>query len=104
MAIQEMSNYEPTLEQLDGARAFTHDLPDAVSFRISEIVLKVAEGCNIACDYCYMYEAADQSYKGRPAFMSEEIVDAVATNMGMYAGPYQVGAYTLLFHGGEPLL
>ena len=36
-----------------------------VPFR--EVVLKVHQRCNLACDYCYVYEHADQSWRGRPA-------------------------------------
>jgi uncharacterized protein len=80
------------------------DLVLPTSPPITEVVLKVAEGCNIACDYCYMYTGPDQSWRDRPAFMSDEIIDAVATNMDMSAGPLRITDYTLLLHGGEPLM
>ena len=31
---------------------------------LSQFVLKVNSRCNLACDHCYVYEAADQSWRG----------------------------------------
>ena len=33
---------------------------------LSQFVLKVHSRCDLACDHCYVYEAADQSWRGRP--------------------------------------
>src|SRR5438445_10057899 len=38
---------------------------------ITELVLKVHQRCNLACDYCYVYTGADQSWRDRPAAMSD---------------------------------
>ena len=35
-----------------------------------QIVLKVHGQCNLACDYCYVYEHGDQSWRDRPRAMS----------------------------------
>ena len=32
---------------------------------LSQIVLKIHSRCDLACDHCYAYEAADQSWRGR---------------------------------------
>jgi uncharacterized protein len=71
--------------------------------RVFEFVLKVAERCNIACNYCYMYEAVDKSYRGRPSQMPFEVLEALAAKVHDYAT--QVSTLTrFIFHGGEPLL
>ena len=32
----------------------------------SQVVLKIHGRCDLACDHCYVYEAAGQSWRGRP--------------------------------------
>ena len=44
----------------------------ATQFRIwatttlREFIVKVHSRCDLSCDYCYMYEMADQSWRSRP--------------------------------------
>ncbi|SHM71997.1 FxsB family cyclophane-forming radical SAM/SPASM peptide maturase [Cryptosporangium aurantiacum] len=71
---------------------------------IRELVIKLHERCNIACDHCYMYEAADQSWRGRPTQMPAEIVDATAQRLGEHARRHGLTTVRVVFHGGEPLL
>src|SRR5712664_606436 len=66
---------------------------------VRDLVLKVASRCNLACDYCYMYEMADQSWRDQPRFMSTDVIDAVARQIRAAGVSPQV-----IFHGGEPLL
>ncbi|HEX2745877.1 MAG TPA: radical SAM protein, partial [Streptosporangiaceae bacterium] len=35
-----------------------------------QFVIKMHSRCNLACDYCYMYTMADQSWRSLPAKMS----------------------------------
>ena len=37
-----------------------------------QFIVKIHSRCNLACDYCYMYELADQTWAGRPAVMSRD--------------------------------
>jgi sulfatase maturation enzyme AslB (radical SAM superfamily) len=37
---------------------------------IKGLVLKVARRCNLNCEYCYMYNLGDETYKSQPKFMS----------------------------------
>lgn len=69
-----------------------------------QIIVKVAERCNLDCAYCYMYHGADQSWRQRPAFLSAESRRDLARHCADYlaADPYH--HVTLEFHGGEPLL
>ncbi|MGH8573602.1 MAG: FxsB family cyclophane-forming radical SAM/SPASM peptide maturase, partial [Gammaproteobacteria bacterium] len=39
---------------------------------IRQFVLKVYSRCNLACDYCYVYQMADQTWRDRPLVMSPE--------------------------------
>jgi uncharacterized protein len=67
-------------------------------------ILKVAERCNLNCSYCYMYNHPDQSYKGRPKFMSEEVYTRALLMMRNYCENHAPARVSLSFHGGEPTL
>jgi uncharacterized protein len=69
-----------------------------------EFVVKIHSRCDLACDYCYMYEMADQSWRDRPRSMSQEIVRRTAARIGEHARGHRMPAVTLIMHGGEPLL
>ena len=67
------------------------------------VIVKLAERCNLACPYCYMYSGPDQSWRQRPGRLgpfetsllierSAELLDDPGVHL------------TLEFHGGEPLL
>ena len=70
----------------------------------SEFVVKIHSRCDLACDYCYMYQMADQSWRQRPRRMSPEIAERVAMRIAEHAHAYQLGSVALVLHGGEPLL
>lgn len=73
-----------------------------VPFR--EFVLKIHSRCDLACDYCYMYAMADQSWRGRPRTMSGRTLDKVAERIAEHAATYELESVELILHGGEPLL
>src|SRR5579859_7669049 len=73
-----------------------------VPFR--EFIVKVHSRCDLSCDYCYMYEMADQSWRDQPRVMSAEIADRTARRIGEHASAHGLPAVTLILHGGEPLL
>jgi radical SAM/SPASM domain FxsB family protein len=72
--------------------------------RFSSALLKVASRCNLNCDYCYVYQHADQSWRTQPAFMSDETVDAFARRLDEYVRLRDIAEFSVTFHGGEPLL
>lgn len=71
---------------------------------VHDVVLKVHQRCNLACDYCYVYEHADQSWRGRPARMSPVVWRATIAALGRHARRHALKAVRLVLHGGEPLL
>src|SRR5580693_736034 len=73
-----------------------------VPFR--EFVVKVHSRCDLSCDYCYMYEMADQSWRDQPRAMSTETADVTARRIGEHASTHGLREITLILHGGEPLL
>ncbi|WP_436536780.1 FxsB family cyclophane-forming radical SAM/SPASM peptide maturase [Actinoplanes sp. HUAS TT8] len=81
------------------ARAAGHR---AVPFR--ELVMKIHQRCNLACDYCYVYESADQSWRERPRTMPDDVRDAALARFADHARDHQLGDVRIVLHGGEPLL
>jgi len=67
-------------------------------------VLKVHQRCNLACDYCYVYEHADQSWRRRATVMPPHVVEAAARRIGEHAAAHRLDRVRLVLHGGEPLL
>jgi uncharacterized protein len=71
---------------------------------IRQFVLKVHSRCNLACDYCYVYESVDQSWRGQPTQIAEKTVLAVGERIGEHAKAHGLRQVTVTLHGGEPLL
>ena len=69
-----------------------------------EFVVKVHSRCDLACDYCYMYEMADQSWRDRPRRMAMETAQRTAMRIGEHVRSHQIPSVALIMHGGEPLL
>ena len=70
----------------------------------SEFIVKIHSRCDLACDYCYMYQMADQSWRDRPRRMSPEIAKLAAKRIGEHARSHGLANLALILHGGEPLL
>ncbi|MFD9235224.1 radical SAM/SPASM protein FxsB, inactivated metallohydrolase extension form [[Kitasatospora] papulosa] len=73
-----------------------------VPFR--EIVLKVHSRCDLACDHCYIYEHADQSWRTRPKTISDEAISWTARRLAEHASAHALDSMSVILHGGEPLL
>lgn len=71
---------------------------------IHDVVLKVHQRCNLACDYCYVYEHADQSWRRRPAVMAPEIWRAAVSRIRAHVCTHELASIRVVLHGGEPLL
>jgi uncharacterized protein len=69
-----------------------------------DVVLKVHQRCNLACDYCYVYTMADQTWRDRPLIMPRETWLATAARMREHADAHDLPGMRLVLHGGEPLL
>jgi uncharacterized protein len=73
-----------------------------VPFR--QFVVKVHSRCNLACDYCYVYEMADQGWRDQPLRMSERTVTATVARIAEHVREHTLPAVSVVLHGGEPLL
>jgi uncharacterized protein len=78
------------------------DLEDVLPFR--QFVLKVHSRCDLACDHCYVYEHADQSWRDRPTVISPETVAKAGERIAEHAGEHRLSDVRVIMHGGEPLL
>jgi uncharacterized protein len=69
-----------------------------------EFIVKIHSRCDLSCDYCYMYQMADQSWRDQPRRMSAEIAEWTATRIGEHVRTHELAQVVLILHGGEPLL
>jgi uncharacterized protein len=69
-----------------------------------DVVVKVHQRCNLACDYCYVYELRDRSWRHRPAVMGPAVVRAAARAIADHVARHDLRAIRVILHGGEPLL
>jgi uncharacterized protein len=69
-----------------------------------EFIVKIHSRCDLSCDYCYMYEMADQSWRSKPRAMSPQVADLTAHRIAEHARANRLDRVRLILHGGEPLL
>lgn len=69
-----------------------------------QFVLKLHNRCNLACDYCYIYEMADQSWRTLPQVMDRRTLAQAARRIGEHAATHGLDLVHVIYHGGEPLL
>jgi uncharacterized protein len=60
-----------------------------------EFIVKVHSRCDLSCDYCYMYEMADQSWRDQPRSMSSETAELTARRIGEHAKAHRLPGVTL---------
>ena len=75
-----------------------------MSASISQYVLKVHSRCDLACDHCYVYEHADQSWRVKPRILAEAAAGQAAARIAEHAARHRLGQVHIVLHGGEPLL
>lgn len=71
---------------------------------LRQFVVKIHSRCNLACDYCYVYEMADQRWRSRPVRMSAEVFEQTAFRIGEHVRTHALPSVDVVLHGGEPLL
>jgi uncharacterized protein len=70
----------------------------------TQFLIKIHSRCNLACDYCYVYEHADQSWRDRPRVMPAEVMELAARRIGEHTRRHALPTAAVILHGGEPLL
>lgn len=71
---------------------------------IRQFLFKVFTRCNLNCDYCYVYELADQTWRDKPGIMSPEVIEAASARIAEHADRHDLDEVRIILHGGEPLL
>jgi uncharacterized protein len=77
---------------------------EAVPVTVSQYVLKVHSRCDLACDHCYVYEHADQSWRAKPRAVSPRTAELAARRIAEHAVAHGLPQVHVVLHGGEPLL
>ena len=70
---------------------------------IDTVLVKLASRCNLNCDYCYVYQMGDESWRSQPKRMTSATLDRLATALRRLV-KRQASPLSVVFHGGEPLL
>lgn len=78
--------------------------PETTGIVFRQFVLKIAGRCDLACDHCYVFEHADQSWRTRPNLMHTDVVESVVARIAEHAEAHSLPRVTVVLHGGEPLL
>lgn len=69
-----------------------------------QVVLKVAERCNINCSYCYYLNSGNDAPYRRPPFISDAVAHGVVRFVHDCAEQIALGRVRIVLHGGEPLM
>ncbi|WP_281284150.1 radical SAM protein [Nonomuraea deserti] len=69
-----------------------------------QFILKLHSRCDLSCDYCYVYEMADQSWKSQPRRASKSVIAQAASRIAEHAHAHRMPSVHVILHGGEPLL
>lgn len=67
-------------------------------------IIKVANRCNINCDYCYVFHRQDRSALRMPVRMELDVARAAAARIREHAMRHGLRHVHVTLHGGEPLL
>jgi uncharacterized protein len=71
---------------------------------MDEFIVKIHSRCNLACDYCYIYEMGDTTWKEQPPSMSMQVAARAADRIATHAEDHGLSRVFVILHGGEPLL
>jgi uncharacterized protein len=71
---------------------------------VREFVVKLVGNCNLACDYCYVYEMADRTWLARPPTMPTATLVRACERLAEHVERHGLARVRVVLHGGEPLL
>ena len=69
-----------------------------------DVVLKVAERCNLACPYCYYFYQENDLHKTSPTLIPESTIRDTVAFLRQGVQELNIEHLYVGFHGGEPLL
>ncbi|GAA2598025.1 hypothetical protein GCM10010399_30890 [Dactylosporangium fulvum] len=105
--MQELAAPSPRRSEWPTAKVVADALadPDWRPLPFAEFIVKVHGRCNLSCDYCYMYEMADQSWRTKPVAMTPLTIDRTAWRIREHLEAHPgIPVVEVILHGGEPLL
>jgi uncharacterized protein len=70
---------------------------------LDTVLIKVASRCNINCSYCYVYNMGDDNWARQSKLMLPETVAAICEALAALI-QHQTTPFSVVLHGGEPLL
>ena len=79
-------------------------IPELAPEPITSVVLKIAAGCNLNCGYCYEFNLGDESWRDKPASVSDETVKLLGMRIRDSAVANGIREFSVSLHGGEPML
>jgi len=77
-------------------------LPDFVQRPLDYLLVKTAARCNIDCSYCYWFR--DKSVYDKPKLMNSTVLRQLLRRIEEQITRFSLPDFTILLHGGEPLL
>ncbi|KUO20224.1 FxsB family cyclophane-forming radical SAM/SPASM peptide maturase [Streptomyces dysideae] len=69
-----------------------------------QFIVKLHSRCNLACDYCYVYELRDTGWRSRPRTMPPAVRDRLVGRIAEHVRRHRLRRIRVILHGGEPLL
>jgi uncharacterized protein len=66
------------------------------------MILKLASRCNLDCPYCYWFR--DETVYAAPKLLPVEVEDLCIARLEDHLAEYGLDRFSVIFHGGEPLL
>lgn len=69
-----------------------------------DLIIKVAERCNIACTYCYFFFGGDESHKHHPPYLTDAAASEIESFLQRVTADGAVENLMIYFHGGEPMM
>jgi uncharacterized protein len=85
-----------------GSRGLPTNVRRPVEEPVRSIIVKLAARCNLACDYCYWFR--DQSVMAAPRLLGPEVEQAFLARLETHLRRHALDSFTVVLHGGEPLL
>jgi len=73
------------------------------AIEIATLVVKLSSRCNMNCDYCYIYNSKDDSWRNMPVIMPPDAITVLSDRISEIYNKQQTMPL-IVFHGGEPLL
>jgi uncharacterized protein len=69
-----------------------------------QVILKLHSRCDLACDYCFIYQMGDSTWRSRPPVITSAVVERTVSRIAEHCRAHGLADFSVVLHGGEPLL